>query len=146
MLVLAELIFNADMGNQISKYAALFKRVIHLYLCYVFNPINITCHSNSFSTHNCPNHRLLLYQMSIFVFSQGKFVFSIFTLITNCTRHFSQYTYVALTKNMATDYYSTRCLSSPNVCCRFLTCLRELTKDLRHVLSKRNPLNPRHTT
>ena len=36
-------------------------------------------------------HRLLLYQMSIFVFSQGKFVFSIFTLITNCTRHFSQY-------------------------------------------------------
>ena len=30
-------------------------------------------------------------QMSIFVFSQGKFVFSIFTLITNCTRHFSQY-------------------------------------------------------
>ena len=37
------------------------------------------------------NHRLLLYQMSIFVFSQGKFVFAIFTLITNCTRHFSQY-------------------------------------------------------
>ena len=28
--------------------------------------------------------------MSIFVFSQGKFVFAIFTLITNCTRDFSQ--------------------------------------------------------
>ena len=29
--------------------------------------------------------------MSIFVLSQGKFVFAIFTLITNCTRDFSQY-------------------------------------------------------
>ena len=38
-----------------------------------------------------PGHRLLLYQMSIFVFSQGKFVLAIFTLITNCTRDFSQY-------------------------------------------------------
>ena len=41
------------------------------------------------------------HQMSIFVLSQGKFVFAIFTLITNCTRDFPQYTYVALTKKMA---------------------------------------------
>ena len=39
--------------------------------------------------------------MSIFVLSQGKFVFAIFTLIKNCTRDFSHYTYVALTNNMA---------------------------------------------
>ena len=45
--------------------------------------------------------------------------------------------------HITTDYYCTRCLSSPNICYKFLTCLRELTKDFRHVLSKRNP---RHTT
>ena len=47
------------------------------------------------------------------------------------------------TEGYGTDYYCTRCLSSPNICYKFLTCLRELTKDFRHVLSKRNPrFNP----
>ena len=46
--------------------------------------------------------------MSIFVLSQGKFVFVIFTLITNCTRDFSQYTYVALTNKMADTWVRLR--------------------------------------
>ena len=53
--------------------------------------------------------------MSIFVFSQGKFVFSIFTLITNCTLViFRNITYVALTKNMADT--CVRLASSPGLC------------------------------
>ena len=32
-----------------------------------------------------------------------------------------------------TDYYYTRCLSSPNICYKFLTCLRELTHSWRKI-------------
>ena len=35
--------------------------------------------------------------------------------------------YKSILLHVTTDYYYTRCLSSPNICYKFLTCLRELT-------------------